>query len=239
MKFARLFLLILAPFFVNAQTANELVEKYLVATNGKDKIEDITSFKYNRSYVANANTDYDEEVVIVGDKNQLSRKKTLMKRDFFYVLNDNEGWVKIPMGSLDKKPTYTSKSLSTKEVSELSVEAKDGVLPFIDFEEKGYKLASPVSTTKIDNKNTSKLAITKDGIEREFYFDNSTGLVVREVWTENKITHTIDYDKYDTTSIGVKLPVSGTYINTKDKRKNKISTKWTFENPAVGVSFTN
>lgn len=239
MKITKLLLLALfVPFFSNAQTADDVVEKYLEATGGTGKIESVTSFKLNRSYVANALTDYDEELVIVGDKNQLSRKKTLQKRDFFYVLNGNQGWIKIPMGSPDKKPTYSTKDLNTKEVAELSVEAKDGVLPFVDFEEKGYKLSSPVSAATVEGKATTKLAIEKGDIKREFYFDNATGLVTREVWIENGITHTLDHTKYDTTPIGVKLPVSSSYINSKEKRKTAVTSKWTFANPTDGVAFT-
>ncbi len=238
MKITKLFLLALFPLLSQAQTPEALIEKYLDATGGKDKIEDISTFKYNRSYVANATTDYDEEVVVVGEKNQLSRKKTLLKRDFYYILNGKQGWVKIPMGSQDKKVNYSAKDLSAKEVTELSVEAQDGILPFVNYEKKGYKLTSSVSAATVDGKATTKLAIEKDGIKREYYFDNSTGLVAREVLIENGITHTMDYTKYDTTSIGVKLPVAYTYINTKDKRKNNVSTKWTFDKPAEGVAFT-
>ncbi len=233
----KLLLFVLLPFLSHAQSADAIVEKFLEATNGKGKIEGITTFKYDRSYVANATTDYDEEVVIVGDKNQLSRKKTLMKRDFFYVLNGNQGWVKIPMGSLDKKPTYNVKDLNANEVAELTVEAKDGVWPFVNFEGKGYKLTAPVSNETVDGKATTKLAIEKGGVKKEFYFDNSTGLVNREVIVENGITHTFDHTKYDNTSLGVKLPVSSSYIDTKDKRKINVTTKWTFENPAEGVAF--
>ncbi len=238
MKITKLFLLALLPLLSQAQTPEALIEKYLDATGGKDKIEDISTFKYNRSYVANATTDYDEEVVVVGEKNQLFRKKTLLKRDFYSILNGKQGWVKIPMGSQDKKVNYSTKDLSAKEVTELSVEAQDGILPFVNYEKKGYKLTSPVSAATVEGKATTKLAIEKDGIKREYYFDNTTGLVAREVWIENGITHTMDYTKYDTTSIGVKLPVAYTYINTKDKRKNNVSTKWTFDKPAEGVAFT-
>lgn len=238
MKITKIFLLSLLPFLSNGQNADAVIEKYLDATGGKDKIEEVNSFKYNRSYVANATTDYDEEVVIVGDKNQLSRKKTLLKRDFYYVLNGNQGWIKIPMGSPDKKVTYSTKDLSGKELTELAVEVKDGVLPFVNYEEKGYKLTSPVSATTVDGKAVTKLSIEKSGLKREYYFDNTTGLVTREVLIENGITHTMDYTKYDSTPIGVKLPVAYTYINTKDKRKTNVTTKWTFDKPAEGIAFT-
>lgn len=238
MKITKIFLLALVPFLSEAQSADAVIDKYLEATEGKGKIEEVNTFKYNRSYVANATTDYDEEVVVVGDKNQLSRKKTLLKRDFYYVLNGNQGWIKIPMGSPDKKVTYSTKDLSGKEVTELSVEAKDGVLPFVNYEEKGYKLTAPVSAATVEGKATSKLAIEKNGIKREYYFDNATGLIIREVLVENGITHTMDYTRYDTTPIGVKLPVAYTYINTKDKRKTNVTTKWTFDKATEGIAFT-
>ena len=238
MKITKIFLLILLPFLSVAQNDDAVIDKYLEATGGKEKIEEISAFKYNRSYVANATTDFDEEVVIAGDKNQLSRKKTLLKRDFYYILNGNQGWIKIPMGSPDKKPTYSTKDLSSKELAELSVEAKDGVLPFVNYEKKGYKLTAPVSAATVEGKATTKLAIEKNGIKREYYFDNTTGLVSREVLIENGITHTMDYTKYDTTPIGVKLPTAYTYINTKDKRKTNVTTKWTFDKPLEGIAFT-
>ena len=118
------------------------------------------------------------------------------------------------------------------------MEVKDGVLPFVNYEEKGYKLTSPVSATTVDGKAVTKLSIEKSGLKREYYFDNTTGLVTREVLIENGITHTMDYTKYDTTPIGVKLPVAYTYINTKDKRKTNVTTKWTFDKPAEGIAFT-
>lgn len=239
MKTIRILLaaLLFSPLFSFAQTAEELIEKYIEATNAED-IEEVQSFKYNRSYVANANTDYDEEVVIVRDKELYSQKKTLLKRDFFYVLNGNKGWVKIPMGSLDKKQSYSTKDLNAKEVDELSTQVKDGILPFVNFEEKGYKMSSPVTTATVSGKRTSKLALEKTGIKRAYYFDNTTGLVVREEWTENGITHTMDHVKYEETEIGVKLPVSSTYIDTRGKRQNKVSTEWSFKDPEKGVTFT-
>lgn len=238
MKIVKSLLFVLLPFLGTAQTADEVVAKYLEATEAKGKVENIQTFKYTRSYVANANTDYDEEVVVVGEKGQLSRKKTLLKRDFFYVLNGNEGWVKVPMGSPNKKVTYNTINLTAKELTELTAESKDGVLPFVNFEAKGYKLSAPVAAATVDGKATTKLAIEKAGFKREYYFDAGTGLLVREVLIENGITHTMDINKYDATSLGAKLPSAFTYINTKDKRKTNVTTKWIFENPTQGVAFT-
>lgn len=252
MKITKILFLALIPFLSNAQNASNTssttkettveipaISKFKVAI-GADSVdlEKISAYKYNREYVAKANTDYTEEVVIVPEKNLLSRKKTLLRRDFFYVLNGNEGWIKIPMGSLDKKPTYNTKGFSKAEVEEHQQEVNEGIFPFIDFTSKGFKLTAPVSTVTLEGKSVTKLAIEKGNVKREYYFDNTTGLLSREILVEGGITHTTDYLKFASTSIGVKLPVEASYINTRDKRKTNITTQWTFENPTEDIIFT-
>ncbi|MCP9757375.1 hypothetical protein EGI26_19620 [Lacihabitans sp. CCS-44] len=236
-KLSTLILMAVLPLFTEAQTAAEVVNKFLEAAGGEDKISAIKTFQYKRSYKANAATDYDEEVTIASGENKFSRKKSILDRDFYYVLNGNAGWLKIPMGSRDKAPSYTTKDLNEKEKSDLMLEVKDGLMPFYNFEVKGYKLLEGAIDVSIDGKSTSKLTIEKTGIKREYYFDKSNGLLVRETWIVNGITHTLDHKKYADTKLGVKLPVESNYINTKDKKNTVVITEWILENPTQGVSF--
>ena len=117
------------------------------------------------------------------------------------------------------------------------LEVKDGLMPFYNFETKGYKLVGAVEDANVDGKAASKLVIEKIGIKREYYFDKTTGLLIREVWVINGVTHTLDHKKYTDTKLGVKLPVESSYINTKDKRNTTVTTEWILENPTQGVSF--
>jgi hypothetical protein len=236
-KLSTLILMAVLPLFTEAQTAAEVVNKFLEAAGGEDKISVIKTFQYKRSYKANAATDYDEEVTIASGENKFSRKKSILDRDFYYVLNGNAGWLKIPMGSRDKAPSYTTKDLNEKEKGDLMLEVKDGLMPFYNFEAKGYKLQEGATDANIDGKSTSKLTIEKTGIKREYYFDKSNGLLVRETWIVNGITHTLDHKKYDDTKLGVKLPVESSYFNTKDKKVTAVTTEWILENPTQGVSF--
>lgn len=236
-KLSTLILMAVLPLFTEAQTAAEVVNKFLEAAGGEDKISAIKTFQYKRSYKANAATDYDEEVTIASGENKFSRKKSILDRDFYYVLNGNSGWLKIPMGSRDKAPSYTTKDLNEKEKGDLMLEVKDGLMPFYNFEAKGYKLQEGATDFNIDGKSTSKLTIEKTGIKREYYFDKSNGLLVRETWIVNGITHTLDHKKYADTKLGVKLPVESNYINTKDKKNTVVVTEWILENPTQGVSF--
>lgn len=225
------------PLFAEAQTAAEVVNKFLEAAGGEEKISAIKTFQYKRAYKANAATDFNEEVTIASGENKFSRKKSILDRDFYYVLNGNAGWLKIPMGSRDKAPSYTTKDLNEKEKGDLMLEVKDGLMPFYNFEAKGYKLVGAVTDATIDGKATSKLTIEKTGIKREYYFDKSNGMLVREIWIINGVTHTLDHKKYIDTKLGVKLPIESTYINTKDKKPTEVTTEWILDNPTQGVSF--
>lgn len=236
-KLSTLILMAILPFYTEAQTANEVVEKFLTAAGGEDKIASIKTFQYKRAYKANAATDYDEEVTIASSDNKFSRKKSILDRDFYYVLNGNAGWLKIPMGSRDKAPTYTTKDLNEKEKGDLMLEVKDGLMPFYDFAAKGYKLVGAVEDALVDGKTTSKIVLEKTGIKREYYFDKTSGLLVRETWLVNGVTHTLDHKKYGDTKLGVKLPVESGYINTKDKKNTAVTTEWVLDNPTQGVSF--
>lgn len=236
-KLSILIMMAAFPLFVEAQTAAEVVDKFLNAAGGENKISTINTFQYKRAYKANAATDFDEEVTIVSSENKFSRKKSILDRDFYYVLNGNAGWLKIPMGSRDKAPTYTTKDLNEKEKADLMLEVKDGLMPFYKYESKGYKLIGAIEDVTIDGKATSKLTIEKTGIKREYYFDKANGLLLREIWIVNGITHTLYHKKYEDTKLGIKLPVESSYLNSKDKKITAVTTEWILENPTQGVSF--
>jgi hypothetical protein len=68
-KISTLILVAILPLFAEAQTAAEVVDKFLAAAGGEDKISAIKAFQYKRSYKANAVTDYDEEVTIASGEN--------------------------------------------------------------------------------------------------------------------------------------------------------------------------
>lgn len=207
-----------------AQTSDEVVDKYLEAVSGKTIINDVKSYTYTKSYKANASTDYDEEVnIIVADK-KLSRKKSILERDFFYVLNGGNGWIKIPMGSRDKAPNYMSKDLNSKEVGELVDEITDGLAPFVNFTGKGYKQVGSVTSEKVDGQDCSVFTIEKGGLKKTFAFNKSTGLLVSEEWTVSGVNHSLIHKEYSKTEFGLKYPSESVYYNTKDKKSTKVST---------------
>ncbi len=219
-----------------AQTTDAIIDKYLEATGGADKWKDMNSYVVKKSFKANAATDYDEELTVEAKEKKLSRKKTILQRDFFYVANGNSGWLKIPMGSRDKAVTYTTKDLSDKERDELLDEIKEGLLPFVNYAEKGFTAISGGEKT-VEGKVVNLITLTKGDTKREYYFDKTTGLLNREVLIEGGVTHTTDHTTYSTAKNGIKYPSVSVYINSKDKKKTNVTTEWIFNSEIPAAMF--
>lgn len=222
--------------FAQAQTVDGIVAKYLEATGGLDKWEGIDSYVVKHSYKANAATDFDEEVNVNVKSKQLSRKKTILQRDFFYVVDGKNGWLKIPMGSRDKAVTYTTKDLSEKEAAELSDEIKTGLLPFVNYAEKGFT-ANYAGEKVVEGKKTDQINLVRNGLKLEYYFDKETGLLNREVSTEDGVTTTIDHITYSTSKKGIKYPSVSVLVNSKDKKKTNLTTEWVFNSEIPSALF--
>jgi hypothetical protein len=232
-----LFLVFTLPFyFTQAQSSKEIIEKYLEVTNTKDNLEIMKNFTYKKKYVANAATDFEEEVSVIENGTRLSRKKSILDRDFFYVLNGSQGWIRIPMGSRDKAPNYTVKDLNAKERDELRNEVMDGLLPFVNFEAKGYKQVGTVRSALINGTDCFIFNIEKGDIKREYAFDKSSGFLKREIFINKGITHTTDHTKYGKTKNDIQYPIESNYENSKDKKKTKVTSEWILETlPAANL----
>ncbi|MDP5120602.1 MAG: hypothetical protein NWQ46_03320, partial [Spirosomaceae bacterium] len=138
-KITTLLFTVLLSTAAMSQTAEEVLNKFYAATGGKTAWDSVDTYTLTRSFVANAPTDYEMEVNVSTANGEMSRRKSIMKRDFFYVVDGNDGWLKIPMGSMDKNVRYTVKDLSSEEKANMQREIKDGVLPLIDSDKKGFK----------------------------------------------------------------------------------------------------
>jgi hypothetical protein len=226
--------LTMLSFKINAQTAEDIVAKYLDAVHLKGKIESLDAFQFSRLYKSNASTEYTETIAVQVKEMKYYKKKSILDRDFYYIFNSNAGFIKIPVGSRDKTSNFTVKDFNEKEKTDYQTEIKDGLLAFFNAEQKGYALS--VSSESIDAESYNKISLEKTGIKRAFLFDKSTGLLKRESWTLGGITHTFTHNDYKETD-GILLPVDSQYINTKDNKIIKVSTTWELNNPTKGVSF--
>lgn len=212
-----------ASIALSAQTAEEVLAKFYEASGGKAAWEEIDTYTLTRSFVANAPTDYEMEINVSTDNGKISRRKSIMKRDFFYVVDGNDGWLKIPMGSMDKNVKYTVKDLSDSEKSSMQQEVKDGVLPLLSYEKKGFK-SSFEGYKSYGGKTLAKVSLMRGDDEIDYYFDKTTGLIVKEVYTTPKLTETWEHTKYAETSNGIKYPAESIYLDSKANKKTTVST---------------
>jgi hypothetical protein len=176
-------------FASNAQTTEDVVNKYLEATNLKGKIADLDAFQFTRLYKSSTTTEYSETIAIQSKDSKYYKKKSILDRDFYYILNGNAGFIKIPVGSRDKTANFTVKDFNEKEKADYQNEVKDGILPFFEATDKGY--TATTSTETVDGESFNKISLDKASIKRMYWFDKSSGLLKRESWTIGGVTHTL------------------------------------------------
>lgn len=206
-----------------AQTADEVLSKFYDASGTKAAWSEIDSYTLTRSFVANAPTDYEMEVNVSTANGEMSKRKSIMRRDFFYVVNGNDGWIKIPMGSMDKNVKYNVKDLSEGEKANMQQEIKDGVLPLLDFDKKGFK-STFQEYKKYDGKTLAKISLMRGDDTIDYFFDEETGLLTKEIYSSPKLTETWEHIAYGETSNGVKYPTESIYLDSKTNKKTTVST---------------
>jgi putative salt-induced outer membrane protein len=216
-------ILTLTSVALSAQTAEEVLTKFYDASGGKAAWEEIDTYTLTRSFVANAPTDYETQVNASIENGKISRRKSIMKRDFFYVVNGNNGWLKIPMGSMDKNVKYTVKDLSEGEKSNMQQEVKDGVLPLLSYDKKGFQLSFEGYKSYV-GKTLATVSLMRGDDKIDYFFDKETGLIVKEVYTSPKLTETWEHTKYAETSNGIKYPTESIYLDSKANKKTTVAT---------------
>lgn len=237
LKTTLLAILTLTVGSLSAQTADEVLTKFYDASGGMKTWEGIDTYTLTRSFVANAPTDYEMEVNVSTKNGKISRRKSIMKRDFFYVVDGSEGWLKIPMGSMDKNVKYTVKDLSDDEKNNMQQEVKDGVLPLLNFEKKGFR-SSFEGYKKYQDKTLAKVTLTRGEDMIDYFFDKESGLLVKEIHTSPKLTETWEHTKYDETENGIKYPSESIYLDSKANKKTTVTTKLSVNQTIDPVLFT-
>ena len=159
--------------YVSAQTADEVIGKYIQAIGGKDKLSSITSL-------------YIESTVDVMGMQGLVKSTTLngkgMKQDIDIMGNiittcytDQGGWSINPMTG----------SASAEDLPEAQYKTgKDNINiggPFINYAEKGYKAELEGNET-VGDVNAIKVKITlPDSTSSLYFFDPGTYLLIKSI----------------------------------------------------------
>ena len=211
-----------------AQTAEDVFNKHITATGGKALWDGISTYSIKQAYRGNSAADYDMELKGSFSEAALYKAKTILKRTFIYGIKGADGWRKVPLGSSDKAKQYETNSLSEKEQDNMRRELKENILPFLDYQTKGY-IATVVGSETINGVKTTHVELSGKGVKYNLYFNESTGLLARRKLTlSSGEVITEDYTKYADSAYGVKFPSESTYLSSVDKRNLKVTTSVIF-----------
>ncbi len=209
-------------------TADSIFNKYYAATGGRALWDSVQTYVIKQTYRAGSANDYDLDVKASLPLQSLSKTRTIMKRDFIYGIKGTDGWLKIPLGSRDKVTQYQTSDLSEKERENMRRELRDFLAPFDDYAQKGY-IATVVGKEQINNKPAYQVELEGKGIKYNLFFDEVSGLLVRERLTlPTKEIQTRDHAKYEKSTFGISYPSETIFVSSIDKKSVKVTTTMDF-----------
>ncbi len=184
--FGLLMILLLVAQFATAKTIDEVIEKYIRALGGKDKLALVKSI-----YLEGVNEMKGKElrVKIIKEQDKLSRTEfESSDANGFMLVTDKEGWRYFSQG-----PPAAEK-ISEDDLAGLQIEM-DIAGPLPDYISKGHK-AELMGKEMVDGNNCYKINLTtKAGKRITFWLDTHTYLVSQSfglpICGENAATYTM------------------------------------------------
>lgn len=157
---------------LQAQTVDDVINKYIDALGGKDKLKGIKSL-------------YEEGVTVMGNGNELTIKTwkvqdKLMRREVDFgmgsqttIITDKEGWRSNPRNG------GAFEAIPADRIAQMHAEL-DCVSPLVDYAAKGYT-AELQGKEQVDAAEAYKVKLTpKTGNPITYYIDAKTWYVIRE-----------------------------------------------------------
>jgi outer membrane lipoprotein-sorting protein len=223
-----------------AQTANEVIDKFVTASGGKGKLQAINTLQYTQ--VVKMQTPMgalEIPMAFYKEKNKLFRMQASMQfgpqnLDFFTVINDTAGFVMLPANPLSGDEGGLKKMEEKDRVSQLYQMDPAGMFAgLIDYEAKGSKVAL-LKDEKVEKEDCYKIKFTNKAAQEVTYLiSKATGLVVRQ---DTKGTMAANMSGFGSmmSSMGAggkidKLEVSILYNDYKDIEGIKFPTKLTIK----------
>ena len=213
-------LIIVSGVSVSAQTANEIITKYIQAIGGKELISKINSL-YIEATMQVMGTEGAVKTTILNGKGYRN-DVDYIGNEMVQCYNEKEGWTINPMmgsGDAESMPEVEYNSAKTQ----IFIEA-----PLIFYAEKGYK-AELLGNEAVGSINAYKLKLTApDNTSAIYYFDSATGYKIKSIMPgkmmgrtiENTITYS-DFRQTDGYTIAFKTVTSmgGQYETTNTVNK--------------------
>ncbi|CAG4989773.1 hypothetical protein DYBT9275_00376 [Dyadobacter sp. CECT 9275] len=196
------------------------------ATGGQNLWNGIKTYNLKQSFSAVAASPYDADVSVSVPEKSIYKSKTIMKRSFVYTVKNNEGWIKVPIGT-----KMDVKDLSAAEQTNMRYEIYDGLVPFIDYKNRGL-IATTVGMETINSIPVHQVELQGKDIKYNLWFDAKSGLLIRKKETLAGVETTTELSNYTKSAYGILYPAKMVEINTVDKKPVTITSTLTV-NPAV------
>jgi hypothetical protein len=170
---AFLAVILLSGAFVSAQTADEIIAKYLQSMGGKEQISKVNSL-YTEGTIDVMGNSGTLKLTTLNGKGYKS-EIDVMGNVITSCFNDKEGWSINPMmGSTTAQSMPEAQYKSGKD--QIFIGA-----PFIFYAEKGYK-PELLGAEAVGDMNTWKIKLTSPENEVvTYFFDQTTGYLIRQI----------------------------------------------------------
>lgn len=157
--------------FAQAQTADDVVNKYLTAMGGKEKLNTLKTVKLEGNLSVMGN-----DVAIVMTKKHLVGMRmdiSVMGTENYQVVTPTKGIVFMPVQGMSEPTEMPAEQLKSA-ASQLDIQ---GTL--VDYKEKGTTVEL-TGKEKVDGEDCSNLKVTyKSGLVSNFFISEKTGFIIK------------------------------------------------------------
>jgi hypothetical protein len=227
--FLSIALFVAAIFTVNAQTADEVIEKYITEIGGADKWSKVQSIKIEGQIEV-------QGIQIPFTMQGLQLKGMRVDAEFqgnkiIDITTPTKGWAQNPLSGKATLGPISEDELKQK-LDDLDIQD-----PFVDYKAKGSVIESLGKDEEDGNEYFKIKMTTKNGNEKTYFFDTKTNLIYKiesivkqqgqEMKSEQKLLD------YQTTDYGIKMPFK------QDQGQMMMVTKKITINPSIDATIFN
>lgn len=227
--FLSIALFVSAIFTVNAQTADEVIEKYITEIGGADKWSKVQSIKIEGQIEV-------QGIQIPFTMQGLQLKGMRVDAEFqgnkiIDITTPTKGWAQNPLSGKATLGPISEDELKQK-LDDLDIQD-----PFVDYKAKGSVIESLGKDEEDGNEYFKIKMTTKNGNEKTYFFDTKTNLIYKiesivkqqgqEMKSEQKLLD------YQTTDYGIKMPFK------QDQGQMMMVTKKITINPSIDAAIFN
>jgi outer membrane lipoprotein-sorting protein len=182
-------LIILLSCFASAvfcQTADEVINKFIEASGGRQKLNRIKTLQYVQTVTMNtALGDFKMPMQFFKEKNKLFRAQASIafgaqSLSFFAVVTDTAGYIMLPaVPMMGSEGGITKMTESERSSQADQLDAAGMFAPLVDYGAKGNKLQL-LTEEKVNNEDCYQIKLTsKSGGDAAYFISKATNLVVR------------------------------------------------------------